>query len=479
MVQTTGDVAQVQLLEQNRAACVRIENADGSGGSETFLVNLLDDDPETLVRFKKSMIAMLYKAMIAGHPVEVEHGESDSTITEVSFVSYDISPVGRAIRDDFYSVTGSNIPTDGTVEFVFESATGVVVEMPADMVRPHWAFLSQLPPDVRLGRNWVSLQGDDYTSDQVPIDVTDEPPQRNRTLYSGAPKSSPYTVALIANPILQLANGAGFIADPISYDRPGFHDIVRFCLTNLLTLDEVLLTQDDMDASIRFVAIADPVFGSDVDNYCLVREGSGNLIVARQGVFNEYISRYFETADVAFAITGSTTHTRATARFAGDDESEAGTAFTFDGDDYEHGHFPRIPGACTISRYSNQGGLTALHEFGHMASDLDNGLVADLYVDGGPSSRLVVNKKWRDDASDPVPDNHSNYDGVTAPSDPDRDGLGYPSDWRSYHAELIDPDLPNLMDNYWRAPSGRTQECRLDEHTFSWFTDRLRAKINR
>ena len=39
-----------------------------------------------------------------------------SPITAVTIGGFDISPVGVAIRDDFYSVTGTNIPegTPGT-----------------------------------------------------------------------------------------------------------------------------------------------------------------------------------------------------------------------------------------------------------------------------------------------------------------------------------------------------------------------------
>ncbi len=35
------------------------------------------------------------------------------------------------------------------------------------------------------------------------------------------------------------------------------------------------------------------------------------------------------------------------------------------------------------------------------------------------------------------------------------------------------------MDNYWLAAGGNPQVCRLDGLTYAWYTDRLRAKLNR
>jgi hypothetical protein len=103
--------------------------------------------------------------------------------------------------------------------------------------------------------------------------------------------------------------------------------------------------------------------------------------------------------------------------------------------------------------------------------------VTDLYVDG--VSGFNVNKKARTSSSNPIPTNFATYNGTIYASDQNRDGLGYPPTWTSYHPQLVDAAHPNLMDNYWLAAGGNPQVCRLDGLTYAWYTDRLRAKLNR
>ena len=90
-----------------------------------------------------------------------------------------------------------------------------------------------------------------------------------------------------------------------------------------------------------------------------------------------------------------------------------------------------------------------------------------------------MNKKARLRTIDPIPANFGNYDGTNFASDQNRDGLGYPATWLSYHPVLADAAHPNLMDNYWLAAGGNPQVCRLDQLTYDWYTDRLRAKLRR
>jgi hypothetical protein len=118
-----------------------------------------------------------------------------------------------------------------------------------------------------------------------------------------------------------------------------------------------------------------------------------------------------------------------------------------------------------------------LHEFGHALSDFNNGMVLDLYVDG-TADGFIVNKKFRSLATDPVPADFATYDETDFNSDRNRDGLGYPVTWISYHPQLNDAIRPNLMDNYWLS-FDTPRSCRLDQLTYAWLRDRLLAKLGR
>jgi len=469
MEQTSGIVQRLNLAAN--AVCVWI--GPDPSNVEIFVLEFRPGDGAHALDSKKSLVNLLVKARGAGYEIGISHAPNESMINSISLSGFDISPVGFAIRNDFYSITGSGIPQDA--EFVFENDTTVVSIAP-DMVRPHWAFLSELPAAVPLRRVNVSLQGSGYASDAVPIDVFARPPERVRVLYPGAPKGDAYTLAFVANPMLEVEEGGHFIADPILADRTGFHEVVTHALTNLLTEAEDLLRQDNMDVHMRFVAVFDDVLADSNDSNALVKLVPPNLIGPRQNKFRTYMARYDEVADVAFAISASSTHTRASARNT-QDAGDPNTAFTYDGDNHVHGHFAEVPGACTLSRFGSRGGLTPLHEFGHMASDLENGRVTDLYVDGNPGG-FQVNKKFRANSGDAVPNNFGDYDGTDFLSDQNRDSLGYPATWTSYHAVPIDPHRPNLMDDYWRAATN-IRACRLDRITYELFSDRLRAKVFR
>ena len=197
----------------------------------------------------------------------------------------------------------------------------------------------------------------------------------------------------------------------------------------------------------------------------------------RRDKLNAFLSRYSQKADMVFVIHGSTTHDRATAWYTTDDEARPGVAFTYDGVSRTHRRFASTPGSAALPISVNQTGLTAIHEFGHAGSDFNTGRVSDLYVDGGTVG-FVVNKKARASSSDPIPANFATYNGTSYISDLNRDGIGYPGTWTSYHPELIDPTRPNMMDNYWNAFDDPLR-CRLDRLTYNWFSDRLRAKIFR
>jgi hypothetical protein len=306
----------------------------------------------------------------------------------------------------------------------------------------------------------------------VPIDVSAGPPEFVRRLYTGAPKDSPYTIALVACPGIRAYSGS-FVADPVTSNRNSFHTEVSFAINNLLRSTEDVLRQSELDRNIQFVTIFDNTLAV-VDSNSLVQEDNTNIISPRRDLFRSFTAGYSVTADVTFALCGSATHTRSSAWFTTDDNSRGTVSFTYDATTYAHGRFASIPGTVALS--TTAGGLTALHEFGHAASDFSNGMIDDLYYDGLRSG-LEVNKKARARSTDPIPMTFASYNSVLRNSDQTRDGIGDPATWTSYHCELIDPTRPNMMDNFWL--SGDPRRCRLDRLTYSWLTDRLNAKVFR
>jgi hypothetical protein len=431
-------------------------------------------DHEPLLHCKTIVVNLLVNAFISGYPVEVRYNPNRE-IEQATIGPFDISPVGLAIHGDFYSIGAADIPTD--VEIVFDS-DAMTVAVDPDVVRPHCVFLEALPSEIPLGRNAVYLRAPNWTSASIPIDVSAGPPQTVRTLYSGWPKHRPYTMAFAANPLIETVAG-DLVIDPVMADRAGYQRAAIACVRSLLTMEEDLLRQNDWDRQMRFISIYDATLSADEDN-SLAREKEDSTIMVPQSHHAEaFLARYDAKADIVFVVFRSTTHDRESAIPTWDyvTSPPSRTAFTYDGAEHVHGYYPRTPGAATILSTIGRRVMTPIHEFCHAASDYNNGRVRDLY-DDQLSLSFAVNKKWRAQSTDPIPAVFATYNGVDFPSDPTRDSLGYPTDWISYHPELISPDYPNLMDNY-RGVRNSSLLCRLDRLTYAWFTDRLRAKLNR
>ena len=249
------------------------------------------------------------------------------------------------------------------------------------------------------------------------------------------------------------------------------------CLTNLLTLDESLLRTNNLDRMLRFVAIFDTSRVADT-NTALVAGNAPNEIQPRRDQATSFARGYWERPDVVYGVSDSATFTRA----FGDATRDAGPitagGYTYDGTNRGHGLRAETAGAIALSTNMDTTGLTAIHEFGHAASEAANGWIWDLYNDGIPSS-FTVNKKMRALASDPVPTNFAMAFGTTYTADASRDGLGYDSTWVSFHPSLQVTNRPNLMDNYWQAGLGNVLQCRFDTLTFDWLLRRIQTKANR
>lgn len=468
MAVTTGRVFGTSWI--GAVVCTRVGTSHSS--SEVLFIEFRTGDSVTVADYKKAMSHTLANAQVSGNRVSAFHADDGAEITAISMPGYDISPLGPAIRGDFYGISGNAIPADATM--IFETPTTTVTVTP-ELRRPHWVFISELPVAVPLGRLTVRLQGSGWTSEAVPIDVSAGARMRVRTIYSGAPKPDPYTIAFVGNPAIEAEAGGTVSADPVLTNRAGYHAALSQCLRNFFAVTEDLLRRNNRDRGIRIVSVFDET-RTAVTATSLAHAIAPNLMETRRDRLKSFLAGYGVTADVVFVLHGSTTHDRATAWFTTDDAAKAGVSVTFDGTTRTHRRFPSIPGSAAVPISFDTTGLTPLHEFGHAASDFGNGMVIDLYVDGTRTG-FVVNKKMRALATDAIPANFATYAGTTVASDQGRDGVGYPTTWSSFHPQLIDATRPNLMDNYWLA--AQPLQCRLDNLTDDFMDDRLSAKLAR
>ncbi|HWG19218.1 MAG TPA: hypothetical protein VG225_01725 [Terracidiphilus sp.] len=297
-----------------------------------------------------------------------------------------------------------------------------------------------------------------------------------REIRPGAPKSNPFTIAIVANPVLEAPwNSGAVIADPIMGSLPIFQAAAAYIDSSLFGglpgQREAVLADPTIATAIRVVSLFDDTLPVVLGNALAAQDGSSFTLVARRSGFRAFLAQYPQfhiQTDVVYAVSASPTHTRASAWFTSDDDAQPGVPFTLDGNAFLHRFYNLIPG--TIAIPANSTSLTAIHEFGHAISSYTNGAIVDLYVDSNPG---LNNKRGR-----PIPAVFANYSGTTLASDLTRDGLGYPGSWSSYHCELVDPTCPAVMDNYWLSRSGSVT-CQHDRITRQYILDRVRAKAGR
>src|SRR5947209_2773258 len=286
-------------------------------------------------------------------------------------------------------------------------------------------------------------------------------------------KPNPYTIAVIANPALETPwRSSIFVGDPILNSLAAFQAAVVYIESNLFAnlpgQKEKLLADLSIQPKVRLVSIFDDTLPADTGTSLVGQDDVSNILVARRDAFAPHLAKYSIQADVAYAVSASPSHTRASAWFTSDDDTGAGVAFTLDGSEFSHRYNYAVPG--TVAIHATASSLTALHEFGHAASSYTNGAVHDLYVD---SPTGLNNKVGR-----PIPPSFADYEGTVYKSDLTRDGLGYPPGWRSFHCELLDPRCPAVMDNYFLSRSGALA-CQHDAITRRFLRDRILAKIGR
>jgi hypothetical protein len=297
-------------------------------------------------------------------------------------------------------------------------------------------------------------------------------------LQQGAqkPTDNPYTIVIVASPYIESPVDSGnFVPDPIVQSEDTFDQCAQYVIDSVFGhlpgQAETFMQQFAQD--IRVISIFDAQLATS-DATCLVADYDPTDVVGpRQAQFAPLLASYALNgrpiqADVAFAITASPDHTRASAWYTLDDDNSAGVDFLLDGTPRTHRFRNIHPGVVALPASATS--LVAMHEFGHAASSWTNGSVSDLYVDS-PAALNV--KKGR-----PIPQQFGVLDSAALAADQARDHLGYPAGWNSYHCNLVDPAFPAVMDNFWMA-STQPEDCKHDAITLKFLSDRIRAIMSR
>jgi len=291
---------------------------------------------------------------------------------------------------------------------------------------------------------------------------------------AGAAKPNPFTICVMANPVLEAPWKSGqFVVDPIIGQLAAFQAAVSYIDSALFGLLAGQREKSLADAAImpyvQLVSIYDDGLSVLAQNSLVAQDSVSDTLVARRTFFKPLLANYGIRPDVAYAVSASSSHTRASAWFTTDDDTQPGVPFTLNGNSgLFHRFYNVIPG--TVAIHSTATSLTALHEFGHAISSYSNGKIMDLYVDSTAGFNNMLGR--------PIPPNFCDYNGTVYASDLSRDTLGYPANWQSYHCALVDPACPAVMDNYWLSAKGPVA-CLHDSVTEAFIHDRMLAKIGR
>jgi len=322
--------------------------------------------------------------------------------------------------------------------------------------------------------------------------------------FTGSPKpfvisagkgAQPYTIAIIANPVLETRASGKLKPDPILEYPQLFQAKVASIIAGLAT-DTVI---NDPEAEekfldrMRLVTLFDPSLAhsnherdhranhhppaEQPPEHALCRELDHDIIVEPiQRVYNEagrvheerliefikaHLPGYYDHAnnrsliDVVYVVTASKTHTRSSARYTFDDESKPGRSFSLNfGKEkwaLRHDPYAKIPGVVAYSAWDDRL-KTPIHEFAHAMSSTTNGAILDEYYDELPemlmSVRAVNKHFWQPQQGQSLPEQFAEYalkDGKPLTIRTDR-GRHAPPDWKTYVPARENLPTPCTMD---------------------------------
>lgn len=292
----------------------------------------------------------------------------------------------------------------------------------------------------------------------------------------------PYTIVFVANPFIA-QHGGGFERDEIMGNMELFWQTVLRCLRAFASNE--LLQLPEIFHRLRFVAIFDEAITDAADQHALCEEVAdvGNILAPRENlqIVRDFVYRHIDYADVIFAISASRKLTRSAARFT-EESGMPGVPFrfTFGGKITEssnqrlHAYQCEFPGVVGLSAWDDRI-KTPLHEFAHAMSSVQNGVIHDEYADTTGQSLDLINKKFRNNPGEPIPNHYAEYQLGSNPVscyDSDRNRSDKEPDWVSYTPEKEAPDFSCIMDVAY-------DRFRYDKLIFDFMYDRLLTKINR
>jgi hypothetical protein len=295
------------------------------------------------------------------------------------------------------------------------------------------------------------------------------------------PNDNPYTIVIVANPVLEDSAGFGsFSADQILSEPAVFEGMVAYIRDSIFGRLRGQREQfmAAFEPRIRVISIFDASPPVADENALVAQDFLTGVVAPRQQVFAAFLAGYQVNgrplkADVVFAVTHAPDLTIASSLFTHDDDGGLGVTFTMDGRAYAHRFNNLQPGACALSVKASS--VVALHEFSHAASSWTNGSVKDLYSDSGMALNPVNIRE-----GSPPPVQFADYAGASYSSNMTADGLRFPP---SYHCALTGPGDRALMDDFWHdaagAANGSPETCMHDTITRAFLTDRIKALMSR
>ncbi|HEU0053002.1 MAG TPA: hypothetical protein VFQ39_07480, partial [Longimicrobium sp.] len=131
-------------------------------------------------------------------------------------------------------------------------------------------------------------------------------------LREGENKKRPFTICIVANPVLEVAWDSGdFITDPLVRDRRAFDAAAEY-IENVLFgrlpgQAESFLGAEDITRKVRVVSLHVEGLPADSDNSLVAQDDVSRMLVARRSAIVPFLDRYDLRADVVYAVSQSET----------------------------------------------------------------------------------------------------------------------------------------------------------------------------
>jgi hypothetical protein len=337
-------------------------------------------------------------------------------------------------------------------------------------------------------------------------------------VISAGKGAAPYTVAIIANPVLESETTGKLKRDPI-LNYPKLFQAKTACIIAGFATDPVMNEREADETFLdrmRLVTLFNPSLAKSEfkighhppveqpREHALCREMDYDIVVEpiqrlyekntqkvqEERLLNfikQHLPAYYDHAnnrsliDVVYIVTASKTHTRSSARFTFDDEKNPGRGFTLDfGDEkleLRHDPYAKIPGVVAYSAWDNRL-KTPIHEFAHAMSSTTNGAIIDEYYDDLPellrNVRAINKHHWQPQEGQPLPEKFADY--IRTDENPDAirtdRGRHAPPEWKTYVPARENIALPCTMDF-------AEESFAFDLLIKKYMHDRLEAKTNR